>query len=161
MSENFPEYKPGQEEQQDQPKDFAKMFERERAEWKEKIQVISIHIKNIKTVAEAQVDLFSTRQTLLEYSYKLAQIVSKLSTKERQMRAKKLKEYTESKDVRYGSNEKTTLIEGDLSELSEKIELVEGHRKYIDQTIQTVDHMLYGIKSRIALEDYLRSSTIK
>ena len=157
MSEEFPEYKPTQEE----PKDFAKMFERERSEWKEKIQVISLHIKNIKTVAEAQVDLFTTRQALLEYSYKLAQIVSKLSTKERQMRAKKLKEYTEGKDVRYGANEKTALIEGDLSELTEKMELVEGHRKYIDQTIQTVDHMLYGIKSRIALEDYLRGSSIK
>ena len=158
MSEEFPEYKPAQEEQ---PTDFAKMFERERAEWREKIQVISLHIKNIKTVAEAQVDLFTTRQTLLEYSYKLAQMVSKLSTKERQMRGKKLKEYTEGKDIRYGANEKTALIEGDLAELTEKIELVESHRKYIDQTTQTVDHMLYGIKSRIALEDYLRGSTIK
>ena len=68
MSEPFPEYNPIPEEQQ--PTDFAKMFDRERAEWKEKIQVISLHIKSIKTVAEAQVDLFSTRQTLLEYSYK-------------------------------------------------------------------------------------------
>ena len=158
MSEDFPEYKPVQQEE---PTDFAKMFERERAEWKEKIQVISLHIKNIKTVAEAQVDLFTTRQALLEYSYKLAQIISKLSTKERQMRAKKLKEYTEGKDVRYGSNEKTALIEGDLADLTEKMELVEGHRKYIDQTVQTVDHMLYGIKSRISLEDYLRGSAIK
>lgn len=158
MSETFPEYNPAQEEQ---PKDFAKMFEKERAEWKEKIQVISLHIKNIKTVAEAQVDLFSTRQSLLEYSYKLAQIVSKLSTKERQHRAKKLKEYTEGKDIRYGANEKTTLIEGDLADLIEKMNLVESHRKYIDQTIQTVDHMLYGIRQRIALEDYLRGSTIK
>jgi hypothetical protein len=159
MTEVFPEYNPVPEEQQ--PTDFVKMFERERAEWKEKIQVISLHIKNIRTVAEAQVDLFSTRQTLLEYSYKLAQIISKLSTKERQMRAKKLKEYSEGKDVRYGSNEKTTLIEGDLAELSEKMQLVEGHRKYIDQTVQTVDHMLYGIRQRIALEDYLRGGTIK
>jgi len=158
MSEEFPEYKPPAQEE---PKDFAKMFERERSEWKEKIQVISLHIKNIKTVAEAQVDLFTTRQALLEYSFKLAQIVSKLSTKERQMRARKLKEYTEGKDVRYGANEKTTLIEGDLSDLTEKMELVEGHRKYIDQTVQTVDHMLYGIRQRIALEDYLRGSAIK
>ncbi len=30
MSEEFPEYKPAQEEQ---PTDFAKMFERERAEY--------------------------------------------------------------------------------------------------------------------------------
>ena len=159
MTEVFPEYNPVPEEQQ--PTDFVKLFESERAEWKEKIQIISLHIKNIRTVAEAQVDLFSTRQTLLEYSYKLAQIISKLSTKERQMRAKKLKEYSEGKDVRYGANEKTTLIEGDLAELNEKMQLVEGHRKYIDQTVQTVDHMLYGIKSRISLEDYLRGSTIK
>ena len=159
MSEPFPEYTPAPEEQQ--PVDFAKIFEKERAQWKEKIQVISLQIKSIQTVAEAQVDLFSTRQTLLEYSYNLAQIISKLSTKERKERAKKLKEYTESKDIRYGSNEKTALIEGDLAELRERMELVEGHRKYIDQTIQTVDHMLYGIRQRIALEDYLRGSTIK
>jgi hypothetical protein len=53
------------------------------------------------------------------------------------------------------------MIEADLSEITQKIELVEGHRKFLDQTIQTVDHMLYGIKSRIALEEYLRGSTIK
>ena len=159
MSEPFPEYTPAPAEQQ--PVDFAKIFEKERAQWKEKIQVISLQIKSIQTVAEAQVDLFSTRQTLLEYSYNLAQIISKLSTKERKERAKKLKEYTESKDIRYGSNEKTALIEGDLAELRERMELVEGHRKYIDQTVQTVDHMLYGIRQRIALEDYLRGSTIK
>ena len=141
--------------------DYAKLFEAERAEWREKIQVISLNLKSIKTVAEAQIDLFSTRQILLEYSYKLASIISKLGTKERQERARKLREYQESKDVRYGANETKTMIEADLSEITQKIELVEGHRKFLDQTIQTVDHMLYGIKSRIALEEYLRGSTIK
>ena len=158
MENEFPVYRPPAQEE---PKDFSKIFETERREWKEKIEIISLHIKNIKTVAEAQVDLFTSRQTLLEYSFKLAEIVSKLSTKMRQMRAKKLKEYTEGKDIRYGANEKTALIEGDISELIEKIELVEGHRKFIDQTIQTVDHMLYGIRQRVALEDYMRGSTIK
>jgi hypothetical protein len=141
--------------------DYAKLFEAERAEWREKIQIISLNLKSIKTVAEAQIELFSTRQILLEYSYKLASIISKLGTKERQERARKLREYQESKDVRYGANETKTMIEADLSEITQKIELVEGHRKFLDQTIQTVDHMLYGIKSRIALEEYLRGSTIK
>ena len=141
--------------------DYAKLFEAERAEWREKIQVISLNLKSIKTVAEAHIELFSTRQILLEYSYKLASIISKLGTKERQERARKLREYQESKDVRYGANETKTMIEADLSEITQKIELVEGHRKVLDQTIQTVDHMLYGIKSRIALEEYLRGSTIK
>jgi len=144
-----------------QKTDYARLFETERGEWREKIQVIALGLKNIKTVAEAQVDLFSNRQILLEYSYKLAQIVTKLATKERNLRASKLRDYTTNSDVRYGSNETKVLIEGDVSDIVEKIQLVEGHRKFIDQTIQTVDHMLYGIKSRIALEEYLRASTIK
>jgi hypothetical protein len=141
--------------------DYVKLFDQERSEWKEKIQVISLSLKSIRTVAEAQVELFSNRQILLEYSYKLAQIVSKLASKERQARASKLKEYSTNSDVRYGANETKVLIESDVSEILEKIQLVEGHRKFIDQTIQTVDHMLYGIKSRIALEEYLRGSTVK
>ena len=148
-------------EQQTDKVDYAKLFEKERFEWREKIQIISLNLKNIKTVAEAQVELFSTRQILLEYSFKLAQIVSKLSSRERQTRAAKLKDYNQNSDVRYGSNETKVLIEGDVAEIVGKIEMVEGHRKFIDQTIQTVDHMLYGIKSRIALEDYLRGSPIK
>jgi hypothetical protein len=141
--------------------DFNKIFENERFEWKEKVQTLALQMKDIKTLAKAQVDLFSQRQVLLEYSYKLASIISKLSSRYRADKAKKLKDYSENNDVRYGSNEKTVLIEGDLTEITEKIELVEGHRKFIDQTIQTIDHMLYGVKSRISLEDYLRGSTVK
>ncbi len=145
----------------EQQVDYDKLFEAERAEWREKIQVISLSLKSIRTVADAQIELFSTRQILLEYGFKLAQVLTKLTSKERQERGKKIKEYSENRDVRYGANETKALIEGDLSEINRKIELVENHRKFIDQTIQTVDHMLYGIKSRIALEDYLRGSTIK
>ncbi len=141
--------------------DFNKIFEQERSEWKERIQVLALEMKDIKTLAKAQVDLFSQRQVLLEYSYKLASIVSKLNSKYRTEKSRKLKDYSERSDVRYGANEKTVLIEGDISEITEKIELVEGHRKFVDQTVQTVDHMLYGIKSRISLEEYLRGSTVK
>ena len=139
--------------------DYKQMFDREREEWKEKIQVVALNLKDIKTVAKAQVDLFGYRQTLLEYSFKLAGIVSKLNAKYRADKSIKLREYSEKTDVRYGSNEKTVLIEGDLTAIVEKVELVEGHRKFMDQTVQTVDHMLYGIRHRIMLEDYLRGNS--
>jgi len=141
--------------------DFNKIFEKERFEWRESVQVLAIQMKDIKTVAKAQVDLFGQRQILLEYSYKLASIITKLNSRLSSEKAKKLREYSERTDVRYGSTEKNVLIEGDLTEITEKIDLVEGHRKFIDQTIQTVDHMLYGIRQRIALEEYLRGSTVK
>lgn len=145
----------------EEKEDFRERFENERNEWKEKISVLALYMKDIKTLAKAQVDLFSQRQVLLEYGFKLATAVSKLNTKYRQNKAQRLKHYSENHDVRYGSNEKNVLIESDVSHILEKIELVEGHRKFIDQTIQTVDHMLYGVKSRISLEEYLRGGAIK
>ena len=141
--------------------DFNKIFADERAEWTEKIQVLAIEMRDIKTLAKAQVDMFSYRQMLLEYSYKLAAIVSKLNSKYKSEKGRKMREYSENNNIRYGSTEKSLLIEGDLIEITEKIDLVESHRKFMDQTIQTVDHCLYGVKSRIALEEYLRGSTIK
>lgn len=145
----------------EEKEDFRERFENERNEWKEKISVLALYMKDIKTLAKAQVDLFSQRQVLLEYGFKLATAVSKLNTKYRQNKAQRLKHYSENHDVRYGSNEKNVLIESDVSHILEKIELVEGHRKFIDQTIQTIDHMLYGVRQRISLEEYLRGGAIK
>lgn len=145
----------------EEKKDFNKIFERERAEWKETINGISSNMKNIQTLAKAQIDLFSQRQALLEHGFKLASIVTKLNSKYSSEKSKRMKLYSEKTDIKYGSNEKTVLIEGDLSEISERMELVESHRKFIDQTVQTIDHMLYGVKQRIALEEYLRGSSVK
>lgn len=139
--------------------EVSALFGKERAEWREKIQILALDLKDIKTVAKAQVDLFGYRQVLLEYSYKLAQVVSKLNSRIKKDGASLLRRYTENTDVRYQANEKKNLIEGDLSDLNERLEIIEGHRKFIDQTMQTVDHMLYGIRQRIALEEYLRNST--
>ena len=148
-------------EDQEKKADYKEIFEKERAEWSEKIQVVSLHLKDIRTVAKAQVDLYSYRQNLLEYSFKLAGIISKLNSRYRREKSRKLREYSENTDVRYGANEKTVLIEGDLTTITEKVEIVEGHRKFLDQTVQTVDHMLYGVRQRIALEEYLRGTTVK
>jgi predicted HTH domain antitoxin len=141
--------------------DFDKKFSEERSEWTEKIRVLSVRMKNIRELGEVQVELFSSRQILLEYSAKLGQVMTKLNAKHRKDRGERLRHYSENSQVKYGANEKTPLIEGDLSELKERIDIVENQISFINETIKTVDHCLYGIKSRIALEDYLRSGAVK
>jgi hypothetical protein len=141
--------------------DFNQKFEVERGEWTEKIRELSIRMKNIRELAEVQVDLYSNRQLLLEYSSKLGQVMVKLNAKFRKDRAERLKYYSEKTQVKYGANEKTPLIEGDLSELKERMDIVEGQISFLNETMKTVDHMLYGVKSRISLEEYLRSGAVK
>jgi hypothetical protein len=141
--------------------DFNQKFEVERGEWTDKIRELSIRMKNIRELADVQVDLYSSRQVLLEYSAKLGQVMVKLNAKFRKDRADRLKHYSENSQVKYGSNEKTPLIEGDLTELKERMDIVEGQISFLNETMKTVDHMLYGVKSRISLEEYLRSGAVK
>jgi hypothetical protein len=145
----------------DQQENFEDTFNRERTELTERIRELSIRMKNIREIAEVQVDLYSDRQKLLEYAYKLGQIVSRQNAKFRSDKRTKMIYYSEEHNVRYGSNEKTSLIEGDLSDLKKKIDIVDNHVSFVNETIKTVDHMLYGIKSRISLEEFMRGGGIK
>jgi hypothetical protein len=140
-------------------KDFSREFQTEREEWTEKIRVFSIRMKNIKEIAEVQVDLYSNRQILLEYSSKLGQVMSKLNAKFRKDRSDRLRYYSEMSQVKYGSNEKTPLIEGDLSELKERMDLVDGQISFLNETMKTIDFMIYGVKDRIKLQEFLSGNT--
>ena len=141
--------------------DFEKMFDGERREWKEKISDLSFKMRDIRSVGEAQLELFSSRQQILEYNFKLGQVLNKLNTRYRKDKADRLKFYSSSVQIKYGANEKTPLIESDLTELLSKIDLVDNHMSYLNETIKTIDHMLYGIRQRIQLEEFMRSGSVK
>ena len=66
--------------------DFDKKFGEERSEWTEKIRSLAIRMKNIRELAEVQVDLYSNRQILLEYIAKLGQVMTKLNAKFRKVK---------------------------------------------------------------------------
>lgn len=136
-------------------KDFPREFQAEREEWTEKIRTLSVRMKNIRELAEVQIELYSSRQMLLELSSKLGQVMVKLNSKYRKDKAERLKYYSESVQVKYGSNEKTPLIDGDLSELKERMDMVDSQISFFNETMKTVDFMLYGVKDRIKLQEFL------
>lgn len=141
---------------ENQEEKLEKDFSEERTTWTERIRELSVRMRNIREIGEVQVELYSDRQKLLEYAYKLGQILTKLNAKYRTEKKNKMKYYSEEHNTRYGSNEKTSLIDGDLSEIKRKIDVVDNHMSFMNETVKTVDHFLYGIKSRIALEEFMR-----
>ena len=143
----------------DQSQDFEEQFSTERSEWTERIRELSIRMRYIREIAEVQVELYSDRQKLLEYAYKLGQILTKLNAKFRSDRRTKMVYYSEEHNTRYGANEKTALIDGDLSEIKRKIDVVDNQMSFLNETVKTVDHFLYGVKSRISLEEFMRGSS--
>ena len=141
--------------------EFESRFAPERTEWTERVRELSIRMKNIREIGEVQVELYSDRQKILEYSYKLGQILTKLNSNDRTEKRAKMVYYSEEHNTRYGANEKTSLIDGDLAEIKRKIDLVDNHMSFMNETTKTIDHMLYGIKSRISLEEFMRGGGLK
>jgi hypothetical protein len=141
--------------------EFESRFAPERTEWTERVRELSIRMKNIREIAEVQVELYSDRQKILEYSYKLGQILTKLNSNYRTEKRAKMVYYSEEHNTRYGANEKNSLIDGDLAEIKRKIDLVDNHMSFMNETTKTIDHMLYGIKSRISLEEFMRGGGLK
>lgn len=141
--------------------EFESQFANERSEWTERVRELSIRMRNIREIGEVQVELYSDRQKLLEYAYKLGQILTKLNGKYRADKRAKMIYYSEEHNTRYGANEKTSLIDGDLAEIKRKIDMVDNHMSFMNETTKTVDHMLYGIKSRISLEEFMRGGGLK
>ena len=136
--------------------DYELHFGGERSDWTEKISNMSVRMRNIREIPEIQVELYSDRQKAIEKSYKIGQKIAKLNAQYRSEKKTKMEYYSVSSNVKYGSNEKTSLIEWDLSELKLSIDTFDNHMNFMKETIKTIDHFIYGIKSRIELETFMR-----
>jgi hypothetical protein len=140
---------------------FEEIFEKEREKWSDKISELASKMRSIHNVAEVQIELFSCRQIVSERSHKVGQILSKLNSEYRGRKGERMVHYSTGVQNRYGANEKTHLIEADLRDIKYRIDLLDNHMSFLNETVKSMDHMLYGIRQRIDLENYLREGVMK
>ena len=57
--------------------------------------------------------------------------------------------------LRYNSNEKTTIVDGKTSIIKETIDQIESQIQFYQDTIKTVDAALFGTKTRLDIEKML------
>jgi hypothetical protein len=131
-------------------------FANERKEWLVKVKDMASRMYKIELLAEVQVDLLSNRQVIIEYNHELLANMSSLNKIYKEKRKVRFVEYNEKYDIRLQKAEKDIMIDGDLSGLGEKMDLLSDQIKFYDKTMQTIDHALYAMKNRIQLEEFRR-----
>jgi uncharacterized protein YqgV (UPF0045/DUF77 family) len=136
--------------------DVRKDHKKVRESWTRKLKTSAQAMHKIQDIAEVQIDLLSYRAQLVESNHELLAKISKFNKELKKQKADKLRHYSTKVQFKYQMGEKTTLFEGDTADLLEIIEVLNNQIKFHDQTVQTIDHFLYGIKSRIALEEFRR-----
>jgi len=134
---------------------IIKKFSESRATVSSEIYENIEKLSNLKTLKEAQVNMLSLRQRLLEDNHTLLENLTGLRKKFREERSSEMDNLSRNLQIRYQSNEKTVVIEGKTSSTKESLELFENQVSFYTESIKTIDSIIFGIKTRIEIEKTL------
>jgi hypothetical protein len=130
-------------------------FQERRADISKEIYANIEKLSNLKTLKEAQVNMLSLRQRLLEDNHTLLEHITILRKKYREERAIELENVSRNLQLRYQANEKTVVIDGRTSATKESLELFETQVSFFNESIKTIDNIIFGIKTRLDIEKTL------
>lgn len=135
---------------------IVKQFDSEIEEWGVIIMSMSERMRDIGKCIDVQMDLYDNRHRIVDRKHKLLRDLSKFQKKYKEKYAERLKFYTTGYDRKLTAGERETMVLGDIASLGYNIELLENHVNHIDQIFKTIENMIFGLKERIKLEEYLR-----
>jgi len=125
----------------------------ERNVWTAKIKNMSSYLQSVLKISDLQVMIYTERQMASEYHHYLVTLFIKLNRLYRKIFAEKYEFYSYKSQKRFpNENTKTNQILSEMAELVEKREMMDNHIKFMESTIKSIDNIIYGIKSRIEIE---------
>src|SRR5574344_184739 len=139
--------------------DIDKKYEfcnKERNEWSNIINDMAFRLRDVNKLVDVQVDLFSNRQILVERRSGFIEILNRYLKNVKEIKETSLRDYkTEENLLMKNANESKILLDSKNKEIDEVLALYENHLDFLTKTIETIDKMLFGVKNRISLFEYL------
>ena len=128
-----------------------------QTKWSELIMDMNKKLKNFFDIPELQNIVYSKRQDALDYYFGLLSKITSLSKEYKVQYAYKYNTYKTASQIRYTSDSAINAqISSDLCEIIYKSELLSNHAKYMQETIKTIDGIIYAINNRIRIEELIR-----
>ena len=110
---------------------------------------------NLKTLKDAQVNMLSLRQRLLEDNHTLLEHITVLRKKFREEKSVEMDNISRNMQMRYQSTEKSVIIDGRTAATKEFLEIFENQVSFFNESIKTIDNIIFGIKTRLDIEKTL------
>jgi hypothetical protein len=160
IPENFDDFmKPEPEtgEEKTEKETLEVRFSGERLSWSTKVKEMSGKLKKALDVAELMTEIYTERQRALEYYHYLISLLIKINKNYRKAYAERHEYYSYKSQKRF-TNEpsKNNQIQTDLEGTVEKREMLDNHAKFMDGSIKTMDSLIFGMKTRIDIEQIAR-----
>lgn len=129
-----------------------KFIERQQY-WNNTIKELNTMMKDITSISSLQNKIYSVRQDAVDYYYILLRFIGKYTILYNKKYAEKYKEYKMNSQIRYNSEAAIKLqIDSDFSDIKQKISFIDNQANYMQDTIKTIDSMIYGVKYKIDIQ---------
>ena len=145
-------------EQTTQPATLEEYIAQHQQQWSNVILEMNGMMKKFTDLPDLQMTIYSKRQNALDYYFNLLYQISAMSKEYKKQYAAKYNSYKVNSQIRYNSDTAINAqIASDLADISYKLTLLENHSKYMQETIKTIDNLIYAISNRIRIEELIQN----
>ena len=145
-------------EQSTQPATLEEYIAQHQQQWSNVISEMNSMMKKFTDLPDLQMTIYSKRQNALDYYFTLLYQISAMSKEYKKQYAAKYNNYKVNSQIRYNSDTAINAqIAADLADVSYKLTLLENHSKYMQETIKTIDNLIYAISNRIRIEELIQN----
>lgn len=145
-------------EQNNQPATLEEYIAQHQQQWSNVILEMNNMMKKFTDLPDLQMTIYSKRQNALDYYFNLLYQISAMSKEYKKQYAAKYNSYKVNSQIRYNSDTAINAqIASDLADVSYKLTLLENHSKYMQETIKTIDNLIYAIINRIRIEEIIQN----
>ena len=145
-------------EQNSQPATLEEYIAQHQQQWSNVILEMNNMMKKFVDLPDLQMTIYSKRQNALDYYFNLLYQISAMSKEYKKQYAAKYNSYKVNSQIRYNSDTAINAqIASDLADVSYKLTLLENHSKYMQETIKTIDNLIYAISNRIRIEELIQN----
>ena len=142
-------------EETTQKRTIAEVFRDKRELFSGEIYTGIKLLESVRKIPEAQVTFLSLRQRMLEENHTLIEHFTQLKKTFRGKKGEEWVDASKNHQIRYGANEKNTIVDGKTASIKEKLEQVENQIGFYAESIKTIDAVLFGIKTRLDVQKLL------
>lgn len=144
--------------EQAQPATLEEYIAQHQQQWSSVISEMNLMMRKFSDLPELQMTIYSKRQNALDYYFNLLHQVSSMSKEYKKQYATKYNSYKVNSQIRYNSDAAINAqIASDLADITYKLNLLENHAKYMQETIKTIDNLIYAISNRIRIEELIQN----
>ena len=132
-------------------------IENREKEWLIKISKLNEQLKTLEGIRDLQTVIVTERQIAVDYYYKVLRMLSTLNKEYRPKYADMYDYFKTKTDIRLNSDQAITAhVQGKLASSIMDIELMNNHAKYMQETIKSIDDIIYAIQNRLQLEKLIK-----